>query len=157
MSSPAWEMVKKEIEALLPRYPRKEAALLPALHVVQRNLGYITVEAEKLVAQLLGVKPVRVREVVTFYTMFSQKPLGRYHVQVCSNLSCTLRGGLKLLDYLKEKLKVNVGETTSDGKYTLSTVECLGGCDQAPCLMINDDLYGHLDEAKIDEILAKLE
>ncbi len=157
MSQPALELIKKEIETILPRYPKKDAAILPALHLVQRRLGYITAESEKLVAQVLGVRPVRVREVVTFYTMFSQKPLGKYHLQVCSNLSCTLAGGETVLDYLREKLRIKVGETTADGRFTLTTVECLGACDQAPCLMVNDDLYGRLDKAKIDELLAKLE
>jgi NADH-quinone oxidoreductase subunit E len=157
VSQPSLELIKKEIETILPRYPRKEAAILPALHLVQRRLGYITAESEKLVAQVLGVRPVRVREVVTFYTMFSQKPLGKYHLQVCSNLSCTLAGGETVLDYLREKLKIKVGETTADGRFTLTTVECLGACDQAPCLMVNDDLYGRLDKTKIDELLARLE
>lgn len=157
MSQPSLELIKKEIETILPRYPRKEAAILPALHLVQRRLGYITAESEKLVAQVLGVRPVRVREVVTFYTMFSQKPLGKYHLQVCSNLSCTLAGGETVLDYLREKLKIKVGETTADGRFTLTTVECLGACDQAPCLMVNDDLHGRLDKTKIDELLARLE
>jgi len=157
VSQPSLELIKKEIETILPCYPRKEAAILPALHLVQRRLGYITAESEKLVAQVLGVRPVRVREVVTFYTMFSQKPLGKYHLQVCSNLSCTLAGGETVLDYLREKLKIKVGETTADGRFTLTTVECLGACDQAPCLMVNDDLHGRLDKTKIDELLARLE
>lgn len=150
-------MLRKEVEALLVRYPKKEAAILPALHLVQRKLGYIPAEGEKFVAQVLGVRPVRVREVVTFYTMFSQKPLGKYHLQVCSNLSCTLNGSQGLLDYLREKLGIEPGNTTADGRITLSTVECLGACDQAPCLMVNDDLYGHLDKAKLEALLASLE
>jgi NADH-quinone oxidoreductase subunit E len=157
VSAPIFEIIKKEIEALLPRYPKKEAALIPALHVVQRKFGFIPPEGEKLVAQLLEIKPVRVREVVTFYTMFTRKPLGKYHLQVCSNLSCSLTGGESILKYLKEKLGIKVGETTPDGRFTLSTVECLGACDQGPCLMVNDDLYGQLDKAKIDELLAKLD
>lgn len=150
-------MLRKEVEALLARYPKKEAAILPALHLVQRKFGYIPAEGEKFVARVLGVRPVRVREVVTFYTMFSQKPLGKYHLQVCSNLSCTLSGSQGLLDYLREKLGIELGNTTADGRFTLSTVECLGACDQAPCLMVNDDLYGHLDKAKLEALLASLE
>lgn len=145
------------METLAARYPKKEAAILPALHLVQRKLGYISAEGEKFVAQVLGVRPVRVREVVTFYTMFSQKPLGKYHLQVCSNLSCTLNGATTLLDYLREKLGIEPGKTTPDGRFTLSTVECLGACDQAPCLMVNDDLYGQLDKAKLEALLASLE
>ncbi len=154
---PSWETLRQEVESLAARYPKKEAAILPALHLVQRKLGYISPEGEKFVAQVLGVRPVRVREVVTFYTMFSQKPLGKYHLQVCSNLSCTLNGSQTLLDYLREKLGIEPGETTPDGRITLSTVECLGACDQAPCLMVNDDLYGRLDKPKLEALLASLE
>lgn len=154
---PGLELIKKEIEAILPHYPKKEAALLPALHVVQRRLGFISPEGEKLVAQLLEIKPVRVREVVTFYTMFKRKPSGKYLLQVCSNLSCSLAGGGSILEYLQTKLGIKAGETTPDGRFTLSTVECLGACDQAPCLMINDDLYGQLNETRIDELLTKLD
>lgn len=157
MSTSVFDIIKREIEALIPRYPKKEAALLPALHLVQRKLGYIPPEGEKLVAQLLGIKPVRVREVVTFYTMFTTKPLGKYHLQVCSNLSCSLAGGQSILNYLQEKLRISPGQTTPDGRFTLSIVECLGACDQAPCLMVNDDLFGHLTKEKIDELLTKLE
>ncbi|MCX7974532.1 MAG: NADH-quinone oxidoreductase subunit NuoE [Candidatus Aminicenantes bacterium] len=157
MSIQVFEIIKKEIETLIPRYPKKEAVLLPALHVVQKKLGFIPPEAEKLVAQILGIKPVRVREVVSFYTMFTTKPLGKYHLQVCSNLSCSLAGGSKILSYIKEKLQINPGETTPDGHFTLSTVECLGACDHGPCMMVNDDLYGHLNENKIDELLVKLD
>lgn len=157
MSAQVFEAIKKEIETILSRYPKKEAALLPALHVVQRRLGFIPSEAEKFVAQLLAIKPVRVREVVTFYTMFTRKPLGKYLLQVCSNLSCSLAGGESLLEYLQSKLGIKVGETTPDGRFSLVTVECLGACDQAPCLMVNDNLYGQLDKARIDELLNKLD
>ncbi len=157
MSAQLFEIIKKEIEAIIPRYPKKEAALLPALHVVQRKLGFIPPEGERLVAQLLEIKPVRVREVVTFYTMFTRKPLGKYLLQVCSNLSCSLAGGELILEYLKTKLGIKVGETTPDGRFTLLTVECLGACDQAPCLMVNDDLYGQLNKDKIDDLINKLD
>jgi NADH-quinone oxidoreductase E subunit len=109
------------------------------------------------VAQVLGLKPMKVREVVTFYTMFLRRPVGKYHLQVCSNLSCSLLGAGPLLDYLQQKLGVGVGETTADGRFTLSTVECLGACEQAPSLMINFDYYGQLDREKIDRILESLE
>lgn len=139
------------------RYPNREAALLPALHIIQQEAGCISVEEESFVAEILGVRPMRVREVVTFYTMFARRPLGKYHVQVCSNLSCTLLGGLTILEYLKRKLEIELGATTSDGKFTLTTVECLGACEQAPCLMVNYDYYGNLDKNRIDEILSALQ
>jgi NADH-quinone oxidoreductase E subunit len=147
---------KKKIEELIARYPKKEAALLPVLHLAQKEFGFISTEEEKLVASLLGIKPIRVREVVTFYTMLNTKPVGKYHIQVCTNLSCTLRGGQKLLDYLREKLRLKPGETSADNKFTLSTVECLGACEQSPCMMVNFDYYGRLDQQKIDTILESL-
>jgi len=156
MSPEFREETRKKIKEVVARYPRKEAALLPVLHITQKEFGYISAKEEKLVAQVLGIEPIRVRELVTFYTMLNQEPLGKYHIQVCSNLSCSLLGADKLIDYLKEKLGVEPGETTKDKKFTLSLVECLGACEQAPCIMINFDYYGDLDEKKIDEILDGL-
>lgn len=147
---------KKKIEEIISRYPKKEAALLPILHLTQQEFGFISGEEEKLVSNLLGIKPIRVREVLTFYTMLNRKPVGKYHIQVCSNLTCSMLGSEKLIGYLKMKLGISPGETTSDNKFTLSTVECLGACEQAPCLMINFDYYGNLDREKIDDILEKL-
>ena len=148
--------LRKKIDEIVARYPKKDAALLPVLHLVQNEVGFISPEEEKLVAQALGIKPMRVREVVSFYTMISSQPLGRYHIQVCSNLSCHLDGSDQLIDYLKRKLGIGVGETTADKKFTLSTVECLGACEQAPCMMVNFEYYGQLDEARIDQILDRL-
>lgn len=147
---------KKRIEEIISRYPRKEAALLPVLHVTQQEFGFISPETERLVAGTLGIKPIKVREAVTFYSMLYSKPVGKYHIQVCSNLSCSLLGADRFLDYLKEKLKIEPGETTPDRKFTLSTVECLGACEKAPCMQINFDYYGNLTEKEIDSILAKL-
>lgn len=156
MSPEFSDQTKKKIEEVLSRYPRKEAAILPLLHLTQREFGCISNEEEKIVAKILGIKPIKVREVVSFYTMLNPKPLGKYHIQVCSNLSCSLMGAEKLIDYFKEKLGIEPGETTLDKKFTLTTVECLGACEQAPSMMINLDYYGHLDKKKIDEILDKL-
>ncbi|HUU38232.1 MAG TPA: NADH-quinone oxidoreductase subunit NuoE [Candidatus Desulfaltia sp.] len=148
--------LRQKIDEVIARYPKKEAALLPVLHLVQGEVGCIREAEERFVAQFLGLKPIKVREVVTFYTMFLRRPIGRYHLQVCSNLSCTLLGAESLLDYLQEKLGIGVGETTADGRFTLSTVECLGACEQAPCLMVNFDYQGQLDREKIDGILEGL-
>jgi NADH-quinone oxidoreductase E subunit len=156
MSPVLTEQTKKRIEEVVSRYTRKEAALLPVLHIVQREVGFISPQEEKQVADLLGIRPIRIKEVVTFYTMINQEPVGKYHIQVCSNLSCSLLGAESLLNYLKSKLGVEVGKTTSDRKFTLSTVECLGACEQAPCMMVNLDYFGNLDKEKIDEILKNL-
>lgn len=148
--------LRKKIDEVVGRYPKKEAALLPVLHLVQREVGCISAEEEKFVAQILGLRSMKVREVVTFYTMFIRRPLGKYHIQVCSNLTCTLLGAGKLIDYLKQKLGIEIGETSPDKKFTLSAVECLGACEQAPCMMVNFDYYGQLDKSKIDQILDSL-
>jgi NADH-quinone oxidoreductase subunit E len=143
----------QKIDEVMGRYPKKAAALIPVLRLVQDEVGCISPDEEELVAGTLGLKPMRVREVTTFYTMLTRRPLGRYHIQVCSNLSCALLGSGTLIAYLQEKLGIGVGETSADGKFTLSTVECLGACEQAPCLMVNYDYHGNLDREKIDRIL----
>jgi NADH-quinone oxidoreductase subunit E len=157
MSPELTDQTKKKIEEVVSRYASKEAALLPVLHLVQREVGFISREQEKQVSQLLGIKPIKVKEVVTFYTMFNQTEIGKYHIQVCSNLSCSLLGAESLIEHLKQKLGIEVGETTADKKFTLTTVECLGACEQAPCMMINFDYHGNLDKEKIDDILDNLE
>lgn len=156
MSPEFSDKAKKKLEEIISRYSRKEAAILPVLHLAQKEFGCISVEGEKLVAELLDIKPIQVREVATFYTMLNQMPVGKYYIQVCSNLSCSLLGAESLIDYLTEKIGIKPGETTQDNKFTLSTVECLGACEMAPCMMINFDYYGNLDKKKIDNILDGL-
>ncbi len=156
MSPEFSEKTKKKIEEIVARYPQKEAAVLPVLHIAQQEFGSISAEEEKLVARILGIKPISVRELVTFYTMLSRESLGKYHIQVCSNLSCSLLGADNFVDYLVEKLGIEPGETTPDKKFTLSKVECLGACERAPCMMINFNYYGEMDPKKVDEILDGL-
>ena len=148
--------LKKRIEEITARYPSRQAALLPVLHLVQNEAGFISADEERSVAALLGIAPIKVREVVTFYTMFTRKPLGRFHLQICSNLGCSIAGGEAVLAHLRAKLGIGVGETTPDKKFTLTAVECLGACEQAPCMMVNYDYYGNLDPEKIDRILEDL-
>ncbi len=157
MSPELTDQTKKKIEEIISRYASRDAALLPVLHLVQREMGFISQIEEKQVADLLNIRPIRVKEVVTFYTMFNQEPVGKYHIQVCSNLSCSLLGADSLIDHVKDKLGIEVGQTTADKKFTLTTVECLGACEQAPCMMINFDYFGNLDKEKIDKILNSLE
>jgi len=146
----------KKIAEISARYPKKRAALLPVLHLVQSERGHISPEAEKIVASSLEIKPIHVREAVTFYSMFSRRPLGRFHLQVCSNLSCSLAGGQRIVEYLTAKLGIKIGETTRDGMYSLAEVECLGACERAPCMRVNTDYHGNLDRDKIDRLLASL-
>jgi NADH-quinone oxidoreductase subunit E len=157
MSRPYSDTLLRKIDELASRYPKKEAALIPVLRLVQEETGCISSEEEEFVAESLGLKKMRVREVVTFYTMLTRRPLGKYHIQVCDNLSCSLLGAAALLDHLQKKLGVRVGETSPDRKFTLTTVECLGACDQAPCMLVNTDYYTNLSPAEVDRILAGLD
>ncbi len=157
MSPVMSDSTKKKIEEIASHYAKKEAALLPVLHLVQREIGFISPQEEKQVAEILGIRPIKVKEVATFYTMINRAPVGKYHIQVCSNISCSLLGAGSLLDHLRNKLGIEAGETTPDKKFTLTTVECLGACEQAPCMMINFDYFGNLNIEKIDGILDKLE
>lgn len=140
---------------ILAKYDQKKAAMLPLLHLVQQTAGYIPPEGEQWVGEKTGVAVSHVHEVVTFYTMYRTKPIGRCHVQVCTNLPCVLRGAESIVAYLKERLGINVGETTPDGKFTLSSVECLCACEVAPMAQINDTYVGSLDRAAVDKILAE--
>ena len=145
------------IAGLAERYPARAAALLPALHRVQEELGWIPPAAEVEVAGMLGLRTIQVREAVTFYTMFRRRPAGRHHLQVCRNLSCTLRGGEAVLDHLRARLGIEPGETTPDGRFTLTTVECLGNCENSPCLMIDCEEHGRLDPEAVDRLLEGLD
>ncbi|MCX6560054.1 MAG: NADH-quinone oxidoreductase subunit NuoE [Candidatus Aminicenantes bacterium] len=157
MSGPLSDALRAGIAGLAERYPTREAALLPALHRIQEEMGWIPPAAEVEVAGMLGLRPIQVREAVTFYTMFRRRPSGRHHLQVCRNLSCTLRGGDVLLDHLRARLGIVPGETTPDGRFTLSVVECLGNCENSPCLMIDFEEHGRLDLEAVDGLLEGLD
>jgi len=156
--SPAWtDAIERRIEEAACLYPRRASALLPALRIVQDVFGHVPAEAEARIAILLGIPAVRVREASTFYGFFTRERLGRHRVQVCRNLSCALRGGVRVLDHLRRRLGLDPGQTSSDGSFTLETVECLGRCDESPCLMIDGRHHGSLTEDAIDRILASVE
>lgn len=148
--------VKKEISNEMAKYPEKRAALLPALHIAQKEQGWISREIMEGIAEIVEIKPIEVMEVVSFYTMFNMKPVGKYHLQVCTNLSCSLLNSRHLVNYLENTLGIKTGETTNDNKYTLSTVECLGSCGTAPMMQVNEKFYENLTEQKIDTILGSL-
>ena len=143
----------KKFEATVARYPKKEAAMLPVLYLAQQEFGHLSPEAIEYVAQLMDQAPARVHGVVSFYTMYNMKPIGRHHIQVCRTLSCALRGAEQVTSLLKKKLGIECGQTTADGRFTLSEVECLASCGTAPMMQINDDYYENLTEEKISEIL----
>ena len=150
------EARKKEFGRLLTRYPDKEAVILPALHLAQKEQGYVSDDAIVHIAELLGTSAARIEGVATFYTMYNRKPVGKYHVQICRNISCSLLGAEHLIEHVSKKLGVKPGETTPDGKFTLTKVECLGSCGTAPVMQVNDDYHENLTEAKIDAILGQL-
>lgn len=152
--SPRAEARLKEIAA---RYPNSRSAVMPALYIAQEELGHITPEAVEWVSQRLGIPPVQVMEVATFYTMYYKKPVGRYHVQVCRTLSCALRGAKQLTERLYERFGVAPNEVTADGMWSYEEVECLGSCGSAPMCEINDHYFENLTPQKLDELLDRIE
>ena len=146
----------KKFHEVVGRYPKKEAAMLPVLYLAQEEFGHLSDEAIDYIAEIMELPRARVYGVVTFYTMLNMKPIGRHHIQVCRTLSCALKGSEKITAFLKTKLGIQTGETTPDGKFTLSEVECLASCGTAPMMQINDDYYEDLSEAKVEEILKSL-
>ena len=148
---------KQKLKEIKSRYPRKEAAVLPSVYLAQKEFGYISDEVIEYLGDVLEVSPTFVKNTITFYTMFKDENVGKYLIQVCHTLSCSLLGAAHIVDYLKSKLNINVGETTPDKKFSLVKVECLGSCGTAPVMQINDDYYEDLTEEKIDEILGKLD
>ena len=146
----------KEINDLTGKYANKRSAVMPALFVVQREYGYVNEEGMREVANILGLRPVQIFEVAAFYTLYNKKPVGKYHIQVCTNISCSLLGADHIVDFLSMRLGVRVKETTPDKMFTLSAVECLGSCGTAPMMQINDRYYEDLTKEKIEEILKGL-
>jgi len=150
------EVAKKKISELKGKFPENRSAILPAMHVVLEEVGYYNLDVLKQVAGLLGLSEMEVAETVSFYTYFPKEGVGKYHIQVCTNLSCMLLGAEGLLQYLQEKLNIETGETTADGLFTLTAVECLGSCGTAPVMQINQTYYENLTKAKVDKIIDDL-
>lgn len=148
---------QKRFLEILTRYPDKQAAMLPALWIAQEQHGWLAPEVMEYVAGLIEVSPSKVYEVATFYTMFHKKPVGKYHFQVCRTLSCQLNGAQAIVECLKKKLQVDLGETTADGRYTLTEVECLGSCGTAPMLQLNEDYHENLDEEALGKLIQGLD
>ncbi len=148
--------LRSEIEGLFKKYPNKRAVLLPALHKVQGELGYLSDVALVEIAELLELAPAEVMDTATFYDMYIRQERGRHLIGVCESLSCELCGCEDLLHALKEKLGIEPGQTTEDKKFTLITMQCLGACDFAPAMLIDGTLYKTVSVAELDEILAKV-
>jgi NADH-quinone oxidoreductase subunit E len=147
-----------EIEAFFPRYPTRQAVTLPALHVVNKHLRYVPLQAVVEIGGLLGLAPAEVQDTLTFYGFFKQDaPHGRTRAWVCRSISCALRGGEEILEHLCKQAGVRPGETSEDGRLTLEYAECLGGCDFAPCMLAGNELHKDLTPDKADAFLRGLE
>jgi NADH-quinone oxidoreductase subunit E len=147
-----------KVKEIIARYPegKQKSALLPILHIAQdENAGWLSVEAMDYVASLLQLKPIEVYEVATFYSMYNLKPVGKYVFEVCQTGPCMLNGSDGIIDYIREKLNIGIGETTADGMFTLKTVECLGACGYAPMMQLGKFYKEHLTKEKVDQIIAE--
>ena len=143
----------KRIEETVKKYPVKKAAVMPVLYIAQEQNGWISQEVIKEVSSILEMTAEVVLGVVTFYTMYHQKPAGKYHLQVCTNVSCMLRGAYEIYDHVKDKLQIKNGEVTNDHLFSLEEVECMGSCGTAPMIAVNEDFFENLDVQKVDQIL----
>jgi NADH-quinone oxidoreductase subunit E len=147
----------KEYQELLGRYPTRRAVLIPVLWIAQREFGWISPAVEEYVARLLELPPAHVGAVVSFYSMFHRRPVGRFHLEVCTNLSCRLRGADRIVECIARKLAIKPGETAADGTFTLSTVECMASCATAPMLQLNHDrYYENLTEDAVLKLIDEL-
>jgi NADH-quinone oxidoreductase subunit E len=147
---------EEKFEALLLRYPERASLSLPSLWMVQYQEGWISEDAIMYLADKLETSAMDIQSIASFYTMFNLKPVGTYHIQVCKTLSCKLCGSEEIRSHLQNKLGIKFGETTKDMKFTLTQVECLGACGQAPVMSFNDDYVGDLSIEKIDKMLDEL-
>ena len=148
-----------QIDRELGKYPpdQRQSAVMSALAIAQREQGWVSAEVIDDIAAYLGMRPIAVHEVATFYGMYETRPVGRYKLGVCTNLPCALRDGNKAGEYLKEKLGIDYGETTADGMFTLKETECLGSCADAPVMLVNNDrMCSFMSNDKLDALLAEL-
>lgn len=146
----------EQVKEIQKKYPQKESSIMPILWFAQKKTGWISKEVMEYVADLIEVSPAKVEGVATFYTMFFKKPMGKYHIQVCTNVSCMLREGVKIFQYISDKLNIGHMEMTEDGKFSLEEVECMGACGGAPMIAINEDYYENVSIEKVDKILEDL-
>ena len=153
------EQAESEIDREIAKYPpeQKQAAVMAALSIAQREKGWLSEATMDYVAHRLEIPSVRVAEVATFYSMYDLAPVGRHKICLCTNISCMLRGSDGIVEYLEKKLHIKLGQTTGDGRYTLKEVECLAACGGAPMMQVDDDYYENLTPQRVDEILDALE
>ena len=146
-----------KFEQILTRYPNKRAAIMPTLWLAQEEFGWLSTDVLEYVAGLLELSPAFTASVASFYTMYYKQPVGKHHVQVCTNLSCALVGAERIVDCLRKRLGVEVGQTTADGRFTLSVVECLASCGTAPMMQVNDDYWENLTQQSTLDLIDRLE
>jgi NADH-quinone oxidoreductase E subunit len=146
----------KKFEEVLTHYPTKRAAILPTFWLAQQEFGYLSPEVMEYIGALLNLSPAYVAAVASFYTMFNKEPVGRFHVQVCTNLSCTLLGAERIVECIEKKLGIGLGQTTLDKQFTLSEAECLGSCGTAPVAQINDDYHENLTPEGVVRLIDEL-
>ena len=146
-----------KLENIKTKYPDPKSALMPALWMAQRKFGWLSDDVQQHIADLLDLPFSHVHGVATFYTMYFKKPMGRYHIQVCTNVSCMLREGKKIFDHISQKYGIGNMEVTPDGKFSLEDVECMGACGFGPMIAVNEDYYENLTIDKVDSILNNLE
>ncbi len=149
------DTVLEEINEIKKLYPDRKAALLPALHIAQREFGWLSDEAMRSVAKALNLTEAEVKGTASFYSMYRFKPMGRHIVQLCTNVSCMILGAERLVDFLKNRYGLEPNGTTEDGRFSLVIMECIGACGTAPAMLVNNDFYDNLTEERIEEILKK--
>jgi NADH-quinone oxidoreductase subunit E len=150
--------LETRFEKLLGSYPpgRQRAALVPMLMYAQDEVGAVTREVVEEVARRLGITPLQVEEVLSYYSMLHKKPLGKHHIQVCTNISCMLQGGAELYEHASKTLGIGHKQATPDGQFSLEEVECIGACSWAPAIQVNYDFHHHVTPEKLDQLIASL-
>ena len=150
------EALKRKFDEVIARYPLKRSAIVPLLLFAQDEIGQITEEAIEEIARRVEVRPIEVVEDIGYYSMLHRHPIGKYNLQVCTNVSCLLRGGEEILQHCSERLGIRHKQTTSDGRFSLEEVECLGACCGAPAMQVNYDYYENLTPEKVDGLIEEL-
>jgi NADH-quinone oxidoreductase subunit E len=153
------DVTKQRFAKEVAKYPadQKQSAVMACLAIVQQELGFVSAQSEQVVAEYLGMAPIAVHEVTTFYNMYNQRPVGKFKLNVCTNLPCQLRDGQKALHHLEHKLGIHMGETTADGLFTLQQSECLGACADAPVMLVNDRaMCSFMSDEKLDQLVDGL-
>lgn len=147
--------IDEKLEKIAKKYKNVEGGIISALHEVQDTYGYISSTAQKYLSKELNVPMSEIYGIITFYSRFSLVPKGKYNIQVCMGTACYVKGSEKVLNRFKEKLGIKEGETTSDGKFSIESVRCIGACGLAPAIVINEEVYGKMDQKKVDELIEK--